>query len=264
MPVAQLILVRQKQRISVAEHNDKLENVWGPILTVCWGLLVIALCGVAQAAVIYLIAARTGVVSLKTLPAVIEFTKYSGFILAWCSLVGAVVGVIATVAIVKLKSGSDLTEYLGLTFPGWRQLVQWFVVLILFFGLPVVSSPGEPISPDYMLRTYSSMHSHWLLWLAFLIAAPAFEEIFFRGFLIQGLSASALQWPGAVAVSAIAWALMHVQYDRRAVTIILLYGLFLGVARVKTGSTIVTMVLHAFLNLVATVQTVIRFHHIFA
>lgn len=228
------------------------------------GALVIVSCTIAQAAVIYFIAARAGVVSLRTLPGVIEFTKYSGFILASCTLVGAVVGVVATVTIVKLKACSNVAEYLGFSLPNSRQFIGWFVALIASFGLSIINSPNEPIIPDFMLRTYASLQSPWILWLAFLVAAPVFEEIFFRGFLISGLSAPALQWPGAVVASAIIWALMHVQYDTRGVVTIFLFGLFLGLARVKTVSIILTMLLHSFSNFIATAQTVIRLHHIFA
>jgi uncharacterized protein len=108
-----------------------------------------------------------------------------------------------------------------------------------------------------MVKAYSSLASPWILWLALLVAAPLFEELFFRGFLIKGLSASALRWYAAVIISSVMWAAIHIQYDLYGMATILVLGFILGTARIKSGSTILTMLLHSLTNLVATGEVII-------
>ena len=170
-----------------------------------------------------------------------------------------------TVIAVKLKRGSDLKTYLGITLPNKRQFFQWFVATIVFILVSDCVSffLGKPIVPEFMIKTYTSLKSPWILWLALLLAAPLFEELFFRGFLIKGLSASVLHWYGAVVLSSAAWAGIHLQYDLYGITVIFLLGLILGTAGVKTGSSILTMFLHSFCSFVATAETMIHLGRIF-
>ena len=76
------------------------------------------------------------------------------------------------------------------------------------------------------------------------IAAPLSEELFFRGFLIKGLSASTLRWYGAVIISSVMWAAIHIQYDLYGIATVLVLGFILGTASIKSGSIILTMLLH--------------------
>jgi membrane protease YdiL (CAAX protease family) len=164
-----------------------------------------------------------------------------------------------------LKRGSNIREYLGLNLPNKRQFVSWFLIVLAFVilsdGLSFLI--GEPIVPEFMSKTYDSLNSPWILWLALLVAAPLSEEVFFRGFLIKGLSASVVRWYGAVIISSAAWAAIHLQYDLYGVAMIFVLGLLLGAARVKTGSVILTMVLHSFTNFEATVEVVIHLRRLF-
>jgi len=161
--------------------------------------------------------------------------------------------------VIKLKRGSKLSDYLGLIFPNLRQLFFWLVALIAFIGISDGISVllGKPTTPEFMVKAYSSLAPPWILWLALLVAAPLFEELFFRGFLIKGLSASVLRWYGAVIISSVMWAAIHIQYDLYGMATILVLGFILGTARIKSGSTILTMLLHAFTNLVATAEVII-------
>jgi len=63
--------------------------------------------------------------------------------------------------------------------------------------------------------------------------------------------------PPLVLTSA-AWTVMHIQYDVFLLTHILLIGLLLGWLRWASGSTVLTIGLHALANLVATVQAAIK------
>jgi membrane protease YdiL (CAAX protease family) len=96
-----------------------------------------------------------------------------------------------------------------------------------------------------------------LLWLAIVVAAPVAEEFIFRGFLFTGLRGLGLSgWRNLAAVVATAgvWAGIHFQYDAFGVASVFLGGLLLGYARLRTGSLWLCIVLHAIMNLVATVE----------
>ena len=122
----------------------------------------------------------------------LENLKYDGRLLSWSTFATAIICGLAIVIVVKLKRGSKLSDYLGLIFPNLRQLFFWLVVLIAFNGISDGISVllGKPTTPEFMVKAYSSLAPPWILWLALLVAAPLFEELFFRGFLIKGLSAS--------------------------------------------------------------------------
>lgn len=238
---------------------ESQHRFWGPVTTILWGVFVLIAFAITQAitVVVYILLTR-GAVSGIEASTLIAQLRYDGRLLAWCTFATTIVCGGATLFVVKLKQGSNLKDYLGLTLPSRRQFFGWLVVLIAFIGLSdgVSIFLGKSIVPEFMVETYGSLHSHWILWLALLIAAPLFEELFFRGFLIKGLSVSTLRWYGAVIISAAAWALIHVQYDLYGVVTVFVLGLILGAARAKTGSTILTMCLHSFSNLIATTEVV--------
>ncbi len=99
----------------------------------------------------------------------------------------------------------------------------------------------------------------WLpaLWLAAVIIAPAGEELLFRGFLFRGFVKSGrVVWPGIV-VTAVLFAVPHVQYDWVGIAQILVIGLFLGWVRWTSGSVLLTFFLHALFNLEGTIETVL-------
>jgi len=60
-----------------------------------------------------------------------------------------------------------------------------------------------------------------------------------------------------VALSALAWALIHFQYDLYGVATIFVSGLLLGCARLQTGSIYATMFMHGLMNLIATIEVVV-------
>ena len=53
---------------------------------------------------------------------------------------------------------------------------------------------------------------------------------------------------GAVVVTSVLWALLHLQYDVYGIFTILLVGLLLGAARIRTRSLVVPLALHALNN----------------
>jgi hypothetical protein len=54
------------------------------------------------------------------------------------------------------------------------------------------------------------------------------------------------------------WAALHVQYDWTGILQIFIIGLFLGWMRWRSGSTLLTLLLHALFNLEGTLETVLQ------
>jgi len=92
---------------------------------------------------------------------------------------------------------------------------------------------------------------------ALIVGAPLFEETFFRGFLFKGLEASFLGTVGAILVTALLWASIHVQYEIYEMSQIFVFGLLLGAARVRTGSLLAPFLAHAMANFLATLETAV-------
>ena len=114
---------------------------------------------------------------------------------------------------------------------------------------------GRPVVPEVMAQAYSSADPRWLFWIALVVAAPLFEEVFFRGFVYRGLAGSPLGPVGAIVLTAALWAGIHMQYDAYGMFSIFGMGLVLGWARWRANSVILTCLLHAFANIYATVET---------
>jgi membrane protease YdiL (CAAX protease family) len=111
----------------------------------------------------------------------------------------------------------------------------------------------RPLVPDFMVNVYRTAHGLPALYLAVVVAAPAFEELLFRGFLLPGLT-PALGGIGAALVSSALFGLLHLQYDLFDMTAVVLLGLLFAIVRLRTGSVFLTFTLHAITNLIATLE----------
>ena len=96
-----------------------------------------------------------------------------------------------------------------------------------------------------------------LLWFALICLAPMFEEIFFRGFMFSGIRHSRLGGAGAILITSLVWAGIHLQYDAYQMATIFAGGLLLGTARLKTNSVYLTIGMHAIWNILATIETAV-------
>ncbi len=231
---------------------------WSPGQTLLWGIavgIVFVLVQVGSAAVFYAMEAAQH-------PGLDgdEFTRRlgsDGFFLAVTTCVTALICTPIVYLVARARGRTFIRDYLGLHAVAWRPLVTWVVILALFAAAwdLLARALGRPLVPDFMLDTYSTAGNLPLLWLALVVAAPAFEELFFRGFLLEGLRHAVLGPVGAVVVTAGLWAAIHVQYDLFDITTIFMLGLILGAARLMGGSVLLPFIMHALINLVATVQT---------
>lgn len=184
----------------------------------------------------------------------------SGLFLALSTYVGAPVVIGLCVLFAAIRRNIAVREYLCLRWPGWKHLVVWSLIFLFYNAFSTLLSRllGRPIISDFMVKTYTTAGFKPILWLGFIILAPLYEEIFFRGFLFKGVECSKLRPLGAVMIIALGWAALHIQCDFFGVVDIFLGGLILGFARLKIKSVYVPIVMHIVHNLVATIGVAIH------
>jgi membrane protease YdiL (CAAX protease family) len=165
---------------------------------------------------------------------------------------------IAVMLLVAKARETSFRDYLGLRVPSWDRAWLW---MLLFIGLVVVEEvlwkawglpQPQPWGPKYRgvakaIRVF-----------AMIVLAPVSEELLFRGMLYHIVSTTVLKDPGAILVTAAAFAALHYQYGIRELLFVLVDGLFFGTVRYSTGSTVLPMFLHIIGNCYAAYQRLTR------
>ncbi|HYC44460.1 MAG TPA: CPBP family intramembrane glutamic endopeptidase [Burkholderiales bacterium] len=238
-----------------AAANSAHWGLWG---TVAWSALIAAVFVAAQTVVVALLASQVEA-SPSELERFFGSAEENGYLISLATLATTLACCTLIAIIVKLKRGARLADYLALQPVAAATLFNWVAVLAVFVAASdlLTWSLGRPIVPEFMSNTYATARPVWLFWLALIAAAPLFEEAFFRGFLFKSFAASFMGPVGAIMVSTLFWAVLHLQYDAYGIVTIFVLGLLLGAARAATGSLYVPLVLHALANLVATIETAI-------
>jgi membrane protease YdiL (CAAX protease family) len=231
---------------------------WGFCGTVIWGVVIGIIFLIVQSVIVALVAyLSTEHVSRADFEQMFESAAHNGHFLSFATFATAAVGCGAIAGVIKLKRGSLLTEYLGLELAPARTMLKWIGLAALFVVLSdsLTLLLGRRLVPEFMSSVYATANPAWMIWLALVVAAPLFEETFFRGFLFKGFESSFLGPTGAVLVTAGLWAMMHSQYNSYEMATIFCLGLLLGGARRATGTLSVPVALHAAVNFVATIET---------
>ncbi len=174
--------------------------------------------------------------------------------------IGAAPAVLAVLALAVALSGHSFRDYLGLVAPRAADWIIGLVCLVVLLpGADLLTHlSGREVTPKVVLEAYrTARDSGALPWLAIalVVIAPLTEELTFRGFLYRGWAASPLGPAGAIALTSLLWAGMHLQYDLFFIAQIFALGLVLGWLRQRSGSTLLTMGLHGLVNLWALVQS---------
>jgi membrane protease YdiL (CAAX protease family) len=186
----------------------------------------------------------------------------NGFCIAISEVVSALICIPLTLLFAKLRKGISVKNYIGFREPLRKEWVKWLLVLAAFLFLSDAVSLllDYTIVPRFMVDVYKTASFLPGLLFAIIIVAPIFEEIFFRGFLFQGIRCSRLGPIGAIGITSVFWAVIHLQYDLSGITTLFALGLLFGIARLKTDSIHLLMVMHSLTGLVATIETVLYVH----
>ena len=228
--------------------------------TLGWGLVVMIVSTLVQglaivtAGAIDLVRLHRGFGSLASFFQLLAQNAASGDVLATTVIVSdlaCVAVILLIVAFKRLPAG----DYLAVSRVRAPVLLTWAGILLTYVVL--ASGAATLFHVDFggavMGDILGNSDRPWLFWIAVVVAAPIFEEVFFRGFLFRGFEATFLKIPGTVIVTAILWAGLHVQYNAYGIAFIAGAGILFGLARAKTGSLLVPLVLHAAMNLAETV-----------
>jgi membrane protease YdiL (CAAX protease family) len=228
-------------------------RIWGYWATLGWALLafIVSQC-VAIALLLWL-----RVADVETLLA----NPFDGVTVTLFLLIANPI-MIAVIALAVRCARAPFAEYLALTWPPRREVIVGIVALVavIAIGDALLLLSGRDLVTSFQTQSYATAAAEgWLVPMAAaaIILAPAGEEVMFRGFLFRAWARSERSaWPAIVVISVL-WAVLHVQYDWAGMLQIFIVGLFLGWIRWRSGSTLLTFVLHALFNLEATVETVL-------
>jgi len=165
-----------------------------------------------------------------------------------------------TLFFANTRRGLAVKDYLGLHEVDWKQTLKWLFVLLLFAGASdlITLLLKRPVVEQYMFTLYSTATSKPLLWIALVVAAPVSEEIFFRGFLFYGILNTRFGSTGAVLLSSLIWAPLHIQYDLYDIATALVLGLLFGYARLRTNSVYIPIAMHALMNVLAAMEVMLH------
>jgi membrane protease YdiL (CAAX protease family) len=172
----------------------------------------------------------------------------------------------ALLAFMTRRRGVSTAVYLGLTLPRKRDVVLGIA------AITIVGAATDGLSKILGLDAITQFQSDiyrsasaagWLPWLllGIVVVGPIGEETLFRGFLFRGWHRSPGDARVAIIVTALLWAMSHVQYNLYLIAQVFLYGLVLGWFRWKSGSTILTMLLHGLVNFLGMLETVVAFNN---
>jgi membrane protease YdiL (CAAX protease family) len=159
-------------------------------------------------------------------------------------------------AAAALRDRTDPRAYLGMVSAPGKEFLRWLVaavVVVAMTDLTLYLVKGE-LLPAQWIEIYRTVQSPILFWVALVIATPIFEELLFRGFVFTGIAASPLGRVGAILITALAWTWIHYEFDPLEFTTIFIIGVMLGVARLRTGSVLVTIMIHMLYNLISAAE----------
>jgi membrane protease YdiL (CAAX protease family) len=160
------------------------------------------------------------------------------------------------------RAGASAADYLGLIWPRRGEVVFGVAAIVAMIVAGNVLSwlLGRSLVTPFQLDIYKTASAGgWLLWLwlAIVVLTPVGEEILFRGFLFRGWLRSPRDAFAVIVIIALLWALIHVQYDWYTIGQIFIFGLLLGWMRWATGSTLLTILLHALINSEGMIETLV-------
>jgi membrane protease YdiL (CAAX protease family) len=250
--------------VELPPPSDEIEaRPWGLWATVGFSAIIFGLFCALQILIVifFLSAAKTQHPELN-LEVYAKSLSGNGLCLTVITVVSGLVCIPLTLLFAKLRKTISIKNYIGFKEPSKSEWVKWLLALAAFLFLSEMVSLllHRPIVHPFMIEAYKTASFLPGLLFAMIIVAPIFEEIFFRGFLFQGIRYSRLGPIGAIGITSLFWAVMHVQYDVYGITTLFALGLFLGISRLKTDSIHLLMVMHSLVGLVASVETILYVH----
>jgi membrane protease YdiL (CAAX protease family) len=137
-----------------------------------------------------------------------------------------------------------------------RSLYFWLLVLCVFLAVQTLAERLLKIEPDSFVLLINDSKSIPLA-ILMVVLAPIMEEFLFRGYLFKAWRSSWLGLTGTLIVTSLLFTVLHWgQYQWILLVIIFIFSIILGLAREKTGSVWVPVILHSLNNLLFTILVV--------
>lgn len=137
-----------------------------------------------------------------------------------------------------------------------RDLRFWALIWFGYFVVQYLLTRLFDIDPGDFMRSLSGSR-HFPITLVLIFCAPLLEELIFRGYLFKAWRHSRLGLSGTLLLTSLLFTSLHAaQYDWAVLTFIFSLSIILGLAREKTGSIWVPLVIHALNNLVAAITVI--------
>ena len=157
---------------------------------------------------------------------------------------------IGLIAFVVKKKKLSFAEDIGLRAPVATAALIFLILWVALVTLEEVIAPSAPKSwKNYPIGIIT------LRIIAIGILGPIAEELAFRGLLLSILRRTRIGIYGAILLSAALWALTHTQYEVAILTLLVVDGVVLGLARHFTGSIYVPIAMHIAGNLFSISQS---------
>lgn len=239
--------------VVAADDSADAPRPWGFWMTWLWAIPLAIVVVIVQVVVVVAFLLLQMAASGDFEPR-LDGIETNGLLLSLSTFTSAATVAIGLLPIIWLRR-LRFADYLGLDVPSLTQVASCTALLI---AIVVVSDgltwlTGRPLVPEFMIETHATASFLPLFWLTLVVAAPLGEELVFRGFLLAPHGSALVKAAGLVLSSA-TWAAIHQQYDLWAIGLIFASGLILGGVRLVTGSTTLTIIMHALMNLIATLE----------
>ncbi len=227
-----------------------LQGVIGHVL-----LIAVVFLGAQLAGILVLVLVRTAADPGFELDAFLAQVDRDGGVIVAATWASTLICVPLIAWLAKRREGSPW-KVLALRPVSVRACAAWSAAIIVLVAATDLSMTwlDEAIVPDFQRQWYSS-GSPQLFFLTIVVAAPLFEELFFRGYLMSAIERVGMPMTVGAILSAGLWAVIHVQYEAFYLAILFVMGLLLAAARIRTGSVLPCLAMHAAANLIAFAET---------
>jgi len=184
-------------------------------------------------------------------------------------LILAATVMIAVLAFAARRAGWSALVYLALVRPRGRYVLAGILCVVLPLLLVFAHAQfdiRQIVPPEQFGAGIGRNILHlqfYLLVLSAVVAMPVMEEIVFRGFVYRGLSETRIGVAGTIVITAVVWAVIHINKSPAAMFDTAVHGIIWGWLRWYTGSLWVTIGAHIANNAFAVLLTVAAMYGLF-
>lgn len=245
------------------QHIETTPRYWSFWATIALGLVIFCVFSLAQVVglvgYIYLvdpqaISALFDPNSAMSADQLLSTYSFNGDAIAVSVIMSSVVCTALLIYLAWLRKPMTIDEYYDLNIPRLKSMLIFLGLMVLaMIAMESVNHVLDRPTPEFMTEVYANIHNLPLFWIAVSVAAPIFEEFFFRGFLLEGMSRSRLGLIGASIITSAAWAIIHLQYGWFEIISIFFIGILLCIAKVKSRSLYVPIAMHMLMNITASI-----------